>query len=152
MLLSTMMIVVMLLKLHHPLLYVLLHLISLLLSCKFSFVTVHCFQESKDPTYSKMWDVMWREKAEVMMTSNQKGVDKVRQKFFNCAMKNSPMKCLKQVLSDAGGYAYFMESTSIEYQVERNCKLQQIGGLLDTKSYGIALPQGIPVELKNPPF
>ena len=31
-----------------------------------------------------------------------------------------------------------MESASIEYIVERNCNLTQIGGLLDTKGYGIA--------------
>ncbi|GAB6033669.1 hypothetical protein CHUAL_013728 [Chamberlinius hualienensis] len=36
-------------------------------------------------------------------------------------------------------YAYFMESTSSEYAVERNCNLTQIGGLLDAKGYGIAM-------------
>ena len=35
-----------------------------------------------------------------------------------------------------------MESTSIEYQTERNCQLTQVGGLLDSKSYGIATAQG----------
>ena len=39
-------------------------------------------------------------------------------------------------------YAYLMESPQLEYVVERNCDLQQVGGLLDTKSYGIALPPG----------
>ncbi|ROT79787.1 putative glutamate receptor ionotropic, kainate 2 [Penaeus vannamei] len=43
-----------------------------------------------------------------------------------------------------GLYAYLMESTSIEYVVERQCDLTQIGGLLDSKSYGIALPPGSP--------
>jgi len=33
-----------------------------------------------------------------------------------------------------------MESTSIEYVTERNCELTQVGGMLDTKSYGIATP------------
>ena len=33
-----------------------------------------------------------------------------------------------------------MESTTVEYTIERNCKLTQIGGLLDSKGYGIALP------------
>ncbi len=81
------------------------------------------YQESQDPTYSKMWSVMESDKKEVLMGSNQKGVEKV--------------------LSESGKYAFFMESTSIEYQVERNdCKLQQIGGTLDSKSYGIAMPQG----------
>ena len=41
-----------------------------------------------------------------------------------------------------GGYAYLMESTGIEYELERNCELTQIGGLLDHKSYGIALQPG----------
>lgn len=33
-----------------------------------------------------------------------------------------------------------MESTSIEYVIERNCDLTQVGGMLDSKGYGIALP------------
>jgi hypothetical protein len=69
-----------------------------------------------------MWRVMSRDRDEVMMGSNQEGVDKV--------------------IRENGGYAYFMESTSIEYQVERHCQLQKVGGNLDSKSYGIALPQG----------
>lgn len=36
-------------------------------------------------------------------------------------------------------YAYLMESTSIEYIVERDCELTQIGSLLDDKGYGIAM-------------
>lgn len=36
-------------------------------------------------------------------------------------------------------YAFFMESASIEYFVERNCDVAQIGGLLDEKGYGIAM-------------
>ena len=39
-------------------------------------------------------------------------------------------------------YAYLMESTSIEYIIQRECDLQMIGGLLDNKGYGIALPPG----------
>lgn len=37
-------------------------------------------------------------------------------------------------------FAFLMESTSIEYIVERNCNLTQIGGLLDSKGHGIAMP------------
>ncbi len=39
-----------------------------------------------------------------------------------------------------------MESTSVEYVIERNCELAQVGGLLDSKGYGIALP---PSELPS---
>ena len=69
-----------------------------------------------------MWRAMERGGDEVMVTSNQAGIDKV--------------------LQEQGDYAFFMESTTIEYQTERDCRLQQIGGKLDSKSYGIALPQG----------
>ena len=37
-----------------------------------------------------------------------------------------------------GNYAFLMESASIEYIIERNCNLTQIGSLLDSKGYGIA--------------
>lgn len=36
-------------------------------------------------------------------------------------------------------YAFLMESTSIEYTIERYCNLTQVGGLLDNKGYGIAM-------------
>lgn len=32
-----------------------------------------------------------------------------------------------------GNYAFLMESTSIEYTIERNCDLTQVGGMLDSK-------------------
>jgi ionotropic kainate glutamate receptor 2 len=36
-------------------------------------------------------------------------------------------------------YAYFMESTSIEYITERDCEVARVGDLLDSKGYGIAM-------------
>lgn len=39
-------------------------------------------------------------------------------------------------------YAFFMESTSIEYETQRHCSLTQVGGLLDEKGYGIAMRKG----------
>ncbi|KAH1179942.1 hypothetical protein KIL84_005992 [Mauremys mutica] len=41
-------------------------------------------------------------------------------------------------------YAFLLESTMNEYHRRRNCNLTQIGGLLDTKGYGIGLPLGSP--------
>lgn len=32
----------------------------------------------------------------------------------------------------------------LEYAVERDCELMQIGGLIDQKGYGIGLPKGSP--------
>lgn len=39
-------------------------------------------------------------------------------------------------------YAFLMESSSIEFVIERNCIVTQIGGLLDDKGYGIAMKKG----------
>lgn len=41
--------------------------------------------------------------------------------------------------SEDEDYAFFMESTSIEYTVQRHCTLKQYGGNLDEKGYGIAM-------------
>jgi len=47
---------------------------------------------------------------------------------------------VERVVKGKGNYAFLMESTSIEYVIERNCELTQVGGLLDSKGYGIAMP------------
>ena len=54
-----------------------------------------------------------------------------------------------RVQKEDGRYAFLMESTSVEYIVERHCELTQIGSLLDSKGYGIALPPSI--HPKYPP-
>lgn len=46
----------------------------------------------------------------------------------------------ERVMRGKGSYAYLMESTTIEYVIERNCDLTQVGGMLDSKGYGIAMP------------
>lgn len=43
-----------------------------------------------------------------------------------------------------GGYAYLVESITNEYARAIDCELMQIGGLLDTKGYGIGTPAGSP--------
>ena len=35
-----------------------------------------------------------------------------------------------------------MESSSLEYEVAQNCNLTQVGGVLGSKGYGIALRKG----------
>ena len=46
-------------------------------------------------------------------------------------------------MTQTSDYAYLMESSMLEYAVERDCELMQIGGLLDQKGYGIGLPKGV---------
>ncbi|VDO43362.1 unnamed protein product [Haemonchus placei] len=60
----------------------------------------------------------------------------------------SSLKDLKEGIArvKAGNYAYMMESSMVEYYMERDCQLQSIGGLLDSKGYGIALPKGSPLR------
>lgn len=52
---------------------------------------------------------------------------------------------VSKVLKDSGGYAFFMESTVIEYNVERVCGLAQVGGLLDSKGYGIGMRKSMSI-------
>lgn len=45
-----------------------------------------------------------------------------------------------------GKYAFFMESATIEYITERYCNLTQVGGLLDSKGYGMATRKGAKIR------
>lgn len=73
------------------------------------------FKDTNITIFKRMWQFM-NARPHVFMTKNEAGKKRV----------------------EKGGYAYLMESASIEYIIERNCNLTQIGGLLDTKGYGIA--------------
>ncbi|GMT27406.1 hypothetical protein PFISCL1PPCAC_18703, partial [Pristionchus fissidentatus] len=79
--------------------------------------------ESRIPSHLKMWEYMNKAKTEnpkFFPSNNGKGVDR--------ALKEN--------------YAFLMESTSLEYEVQQNCNLTQIGGVLGSKGYGIALKRG----------
>ena len=47
---------------------------------------------------------------------------------------------MKRVLK--GNFAFLCESSMLDYVVQRDCNLTQIGGLVDSKGYGIATPKG----------
>merc|ERR1711953_1489125 len=82
------------------------------------------FRDSTIPTYKKLNAFMESTKPSVYTDSNSEGLDRVRK--------------------EEGLYAFFMEAAAIEYHVERYCELKQLGGLLDSKGYGIALPKDSP--------
>lgn len=86
--------------------------------------TAGFFRDSNLSIYQRIWASMESAKPSVFTRSNDEGKERVAK--------------------EQGGYAFFMESTSLEYIIERNCELQQIGGLLDSKGYGIALPMNSP--------
>ena len=75
------------------------------------------FQDSRIDTYQRLFAHM-KENPDDMQTSYDEGI--------------------KRVL--LGNYAFFMENTMIDYQVQRNCELMPVGGLLDSKGYGIGTP------------
>lgn len=70
--------------------------------------------------YQKMWRYMESHITETFVDSYEAGVQRVLN----------------------GSYAFLGESTMLDYLVQRNCNLTQIGGLLDSKGYGIATPKG----------
>lgn len=77
-------------------------------------------QKSKISTYEKMWAFMSSRKNTALVKNNREGIQRV-------------------LTTD---YALLMESTSIEYISQRNCNLTQIGGLIDSKGYGVGTPIG----------
>lgn len=87
--------------------------------CLNSGSTLTFFKDSNIPTYKEMWKAISSDPSNLVQ-DNTKGKEKV----YN------------------GNYAFFMESTTIEYITERECSLTQIGGLLDNKGYGIATKKG----------
>ncbi|XP_067125926.1 glutamate receptor ionotropic, kainate 2 isoform X5 [Centruroides vittatus] len=78
-------------------------------------------KDSKIDTYQKMWRYMESRPAMFVSTYDE-GVRRVLE----------------------GNYAFLMESTMLDFMVQRDCNLTQVGGLLDSKGYGIATPMGSP--------
>ncbi|XP_037548968.1 glutamate receptor ionotropic, kainate 5 [Nematolebias whitei] len=84
--------------------------------------TMTFFMNSRYQTYQRMWNYMKSKQPSVFVKSTEEGIARVL---------NSK-------------YAFLMESTMNEYYRSLNCNLTQIGGLLDTKGYGIGMPLGSP--------
>ncbi|KAH9630483.1 hypothetical protein HF086_000696 [Spodoptera exigua] len=78
---------------------------------------------SKDKMFRHMYETMQANPA-VLVTSNDIGENRV--------------------LKSKNKYAFFMESSTIEYKLKRNCDLKKVGGELDSKDYGIAMPANSP--------
>ncbi|XP_031427581.1 glutamate receptor ionotropic, kainate 1 isoform X5 [Clupea harengus] len=88
--------------------------------------TMTFFKKSKISTYEKMWAFMSSRKNTALLKNNREGITRV-------------------LTTD---YALLMESTSIEYISQRNCNLTQVGGLIDSKGYGVGTPIGSPFRDK----
>ncbi|KAL0985081.1 hypothetical protein UPYG_G00152660 [Umbra pygmaea] len=84
--------------------------------------TMTFFMNSRYQTYQRMWNYMHSKQPSVFVKSTEEGIARV---------VNSK-------------YAFLLESTMNEYYCKLNCNLTQIGGLLDTKGYGIGMPLGSP--------
>nr|XP_020470473.1 glutamate receptor ionotropic, kainate 2-like [Monopterus albus] len=88
--------------------------------------TMTFFKKTKISTYDKMWEFMSSRRHSVMVKNAEEGIHRV-------------------LTSD---YAFLMESTTIEFVTQRNCNLTQIGGLIDSKAYGVGTPMGSPYRDK----
>ncbi|CAL8116108.1 unnamed protein product [Orchesella dallaii] len=83
--------------------------------------TMDFFRNSTITTYQKMWGYM-ESRPNVFVQTYEQGIKRVLQ----------------------GNYAFLIESPMLDYVVQRDCNLTQIGGLLDSKGYGIGMPKGSP--------
>ncbi|XP_058982073.1 glutamate receptor ionotropic, kainate 2 [Musca domestica] len=80
------------------------------------------FSESNETNYQKAWNQMKSFEPSAFTKSNKEGVERVRK--------------------GEGKYAFLMETTSLSYNTERDCHLQQIGDQIGEKHYGLAVPLG----------
>ncbi|KAI3388463.1 hypothetical protein SNEBB_009644 [Seison nebaliae] len=79
------------------------------------------FIESRIPTYERMYNFMAK-CSDCFVPSNGEGFRRVKE----------------------GKYAFIMESKTINYMIQRDCELTQVGGLLASKGYGIGTPTNSP--------
>nr|QZH55028.1 ionotropic glutamate receptor 6 [Achelura yunnanensis] len=77
--------------------------------------TASFFEKSTDDVYKKMYKTMAERGG--LVANNDEGVKR----------------------AENSNFAFFAESTSIEYYGERHCDLKMVGNLLDSKSYGIGM-------------
>lgn len=68
---------------------------------------------------------------------------------YNDVMMKSNHDGVERVLSDTDEYAFLMESASIDYEVQRNCELRQVGNPLDSKGYGIVMRKSKHISIIN---
>ncbi|TDG47195.1 hypothetical protein AWZ03_006326 [Drosophila navojoa] len=78
------------------------------------------FSESNDTENRMAWNKMLSLKPDAFTKNNEEGVDRVK--------------------VSRGTYAFLMETTNLQYYVQRNCELTQIGESFGEKHYGIAVP------------
>lgn len=77
------------------------------------------WKEAEHETYRNMYNYMV-EHPELMTKDNAQGLEWAKKQ----------------------NYAFLMESSSIQYIIERHCDVTQVGDLLDEKGYGIAMRKG----------
>jgi ionotropic glutamate receptor len=85
--------------------------------------TQEFFKQSNYSTYRRMYANMILNLPSVFAKSTHEGVQRVQ---------NTP----------DGSYAFLMESTTIDYLVERNCELTTVDKWFNNIEYGIAMPLG----------
>lgn len=84
--------------------------------------TYSLFSESNETTYRLAFNRMQGSEPSVYAKDNVEGVERV--------LKNN------------GSYMFLMETTTLEYNTERNCKLKMVGDVFGEKHYAIAVPFG----------
>ncbi|KAB0792649.1 hypothetical protein PPYR_14608 [Photinus pyralis] len=93
--------------------------------------TYEFFRTSNYSKHKAVWEKMSNFKPSPFVSSNPEGV--------------------KKVLNKNQEYAFFMESSTLEYERNKECELIKIGDWLDSKGYGIAMPLDAPYrsEINN---
>ncbi|XP_037035874.1 glutamate receptor ionotropic, kainate 3-like [Bradysia coprophila] len=92
--------------------------------CVMGGATYQFFKNSDVPAYKRIYERMVSADPPTFTSTIDEGIERVK----------------------SGGYAFFMESRTLEYVTERNCDLTQVGGLLDSKGFGLVVQEGSPLR------
>ena len=100
--------------------------------------TMTFFRDSKIETYQKMWRLVQDTNTQPLV--NSVIILRYMESKEPTVFTSSYAEGMKRVLQ--GNFAFLCESSMLDYVLQRDCNLTQIGGLVDSKGYGIATPKG----------
>ena len=100
--------------------------------------TMTFFRDSKIETYQKMWRLV--QDTDTQPLVNSVIILRYMESKEPTVFTSSYAEGMKRVLQ--GNFAFLCESSMLDYVLQRDCNLTQIGGLVDSKGYGIATPKG----------
>ncbi|CDQ67146.1 unnamed protein product [Oncorhynchus mykiss] len=108
----------------------------------------YCSSDQADGSHILMGIILCRSITPNLTTSHSSFLLDTNEAYFWTRQPSVFVKSTEEGIARVvnSKYAFLLESTMNKYHRRLNCNLTQIGGLLDTKGYGIGMPLGSPFK------